>query len=555
LLYNRQELAVIALVGGFASPFLISNGSGNYVSLFIYLIILNTGLLIIAYNKAWRVLNVTAFLFTVILFGSWLATVPYNTGTSAYASGLLFGTIFYLLFFIINIANNIKEQKQFLASDFGILLANTCLFFSAGLYCLNKLNATAYNGLFSATMAVFNLAATYFLFRKNSLDKNILFLLIGITLTFVSLTAPLQLHGHFITLFWASEAVLLCWLHTKSKISVIQYASLIVYAAMLISLLMDWVNVYTTILYTSNRALLLPVIANRGFITSVYTAATSYLLFFILYKNNTGKYAGLVPSNTFRFIAISLVFIGGMLETNYQFSHRFLFADVALLYVQLYIFLFVLLLLLITKRLTRFTWNSRLQVVLLAACIILYFLQLFSTAQVQQTLLLKGNTAYGYLFVGHWLSALLLGVIIYRLVQLIQLFREKDIATWLLCGVVVAFLSAETYLLMNNLLLTNSTGSNIDRVFVKVILPVLWGLCSFGFMWLGMKHQYKPLRIISLSLFSVTLFKLFTYDISNIPVAGKIAAFFCLGVLLLIISFMYQRLKKIIIEDEKKPGV
>jgi len=555
LLYNRQELAVIALVGGFVSPFLVSNGSGNYVSLFIYLIILNTGLLIIAYNKAWRVLNVTAFLFTVILFGSWLATLPETTGASVYVNGLLFAAIFYLLFFVINIANNIKEQKQFLASDFGILLANTCLFFSAGLYCLNKMNAAAYNGLFSAVMAVFNLAATYFLFRKNNLDKNILFLLIGITLTFISLTAPLQLHGHFITLFWASESVLLCWLFTKSRISIIQYASLIVYGAMLISLVMDWVNVYTPALYTNDHVSLLPVIANRGVITSLYTAASSYLFFFILYKNGIEKYAGFVPLNTFRFIAICLVFIGGIIETNYQFSHRFLFADVALLYVQLYIFLFVLLLLLITKRFTRFTWNSRFQMVLLVACIILYFMQLRGTVQVQRTLFLKENDGYQYLFIGHWISTLLLAVIIYRLVRLTQLMKERDIATWLLCGVTVAYLSAEAYLLMNNLLFTNAASSDIDRVFVKVVLPVLWGLCSFGFMWLGMKYQYKTLRIISLSLFSVTLFKLFAYDISNIPIAGKIAAFFCLGVLLLIISFMYQRLKKIIIEDEKKPVV
>jgi uncharacterized membrane protein len=51
------------------------------------------------------------------------------------------------------------------------------------------------------------------------------------------------------------------------------------------------------------------------------------------------------------------------------------------------------------------------------------------------------------------------------------------------------------------------------------------------------------------------LLKLFLFDIRNIPVAGKIAAFFCLGVLLLVVSFMYQRLKKIIIEDEEKKTV
>ncbi|TKK70314.1 DUF2339 domain-containing protein [Ilyomonas limi] len=554
LLYNRQELAVIALVGGFASPFLVSNGSGNYVTLFIYLLILNTGLLIIAYNKTWRILNVTAFLFTVILFSSWLASLPDTTNKSVYANGLLFAAIFYLLFFAINIANNIKERKQFLAFDFGILLLNTCLFFSAGLYCLNKMNATAYNGLFSAVMAVFNLAATYFLFKKNNLDKNILYLLIGITLTFISLTAPLQLHGHFITLFWASEAVLLCWLYIKSNISIVRYASLIVYTAMLISLLMDWVNVYVSFYPVSDNSSLLPVIINRGFITAVYTAAASYLFFFLLHKTNIEKYGDFVPANTFRFIAIALLFIGGIIETNYQFSHRFPFTNIALLYIQLYIFSFVLLLFLITKRFTRFTWSNRFRVAVLAACIMLYFTQLSATVQIQNVLFLKENSAYSYLFAGHWISALLLAIIIYRLTNVTRQNKEKNIAAWLLCGTVVAYLSAEVYLLMNNLLFAHTNAAEIDRVFVKVVLPVLWGLCSFGFMWLGMKHQYKTLRIISLSLFSITLLKLFIYDISNIPIAGKIAAFFCLGVLLLIISFMYQRLKKIIIEDEKKQG-
>jgi uncharacterized membrane protein len=71
-------------------------------------------------------------------------------------------------------------------------------------------------------------------------------------------------------------------------------------------------------------------------------------------------------------------------------------------------------------------------------------------------------------------------------------------------------------------------------------------------MWLGMKYSFKTLRIISLSLFTVTLVKLFAYDIQNIPPGGKIAAFIMLGLLLLIISFMYQRLKKILIGDPEK---
>jgi uncharacterized membrane protein len=71
-------------------------------------------------------------------------------------------------------------------------------------------------------------------------------------------------------------------------------------------------------------------------------------------------------------------------------------------------------------------------------------------------------------------------------------------------------------------------------------------------IWLGMKHRYKPLRIISLCLFAVSLLKLFLFDITNIGPGGKIAAFILLGVLLLTVSFMYQRLKKLLIDDTDK---
>ena len=55
---------------------------------------------------------------------------------------------------------------------------------------------------------------------------------------------------------------------------------------------------------------------------------------------------------------------------------------------------------------------------------------------------------------------------------------------------------------------------------------------------------------MALTLFTVTLVKLFTYDIRGISEGGKIAAFISLGVLLLVISFMYQNIKRIILADE-----
>jgi len=191
LIYDRQEVAIIALVGGFCSPFMVSNESGNYKTLFTYLILLNIGLLVLACKKGWRLLNLLAFLFTLVIVGGWLYTISFNEPVITYKNAFAFITIFYLLFFAINIAHNIKENKQFISSDFGILLANTSLYFTAGLYCLYNMQASEYKGMFSASMGVFNLGLSYLFFRKQKVDPNILYLLIGITLTFVSLTAPL----------------------------------------------------------------------------------------------------------------------------------------------------------------------------------------------------------------------------------------------------------------------------------------------------------------------------------------------------------------------------
>lgn len=552
LLYDRQEVAVIALVGGFVSPFLASSGSGNYQALFMYLIILNAGLLVIAYNKAWRLLNLLAFIFTAILFWSWLGTLPDVTTASTYRNALLFATIFYLLFFAINIANNIKENRRFIAADFGILLSNTALYFSVGLYCLASTNATEYNGLFSASMGVFNLAASWFLFRNQKTDPNILYLLIGVTLTFVSLTAPLQLHGNHITLFWASEAVLLYWLYQKSQIKMLQLSTVIIFIAMLVSLVMDWFNVYF------NNDTSLPIIVNRGFITTIYSAVATCILFLLMDKktaSNTTAGSFLFNKNYFAIVATVLLYLAGLLEIVFQFTHGYPGTSIHLAYVQIYTFSFALLLLLLPQKLSG-KYAVTLQAFLLAACIILYLILAAESYSLQEMALIK-QTLTTQFTITQILIALLAGCIFYRMARLLQEYYKTNPSsssffTWVLCVAVIVYLSVEVNLLVNQLFYSPPTTlADIARVYNKTGLAILWGVSSFAFMWLGMRNKYRPLRIFSLTLFSLTLIKLFAFDIRNIAVAGKIAAFFCLGVLLLVISFMYQRLKKIIVEDEK----
>lgn len=555
-LYNRQELAVIALVGGFATPFMVSNGSGNYKVLFSYLLILNGGLLVIAYNKTWRILNVLAFIFTVLLFGGWIFNLPYATSQDVYRGGFIFATLFYLLFLAVNIANNIKERKQFLAADFGILLSNTGAYFAAGLYCLAAMNQKEYHGLFSACMGVFNLALSYLLLKRQNIDKNILYLLIGITLTFISLTAPIQLNGNWITLFWASECVVLYWLYLRSQIPIIRIASLIIWTAMLISLVMVWINLYV---FSFSHV---DVIANKGFITTVFAALASYGLFLLRRGEiqQAFKPASWPNKIVFRVAALILLFLAGIFEINYQFGYYYHQVEIAPLYLLLYTTGFVLVTTWVSKRIRFLVMPGYLYAGLLVVTLLIYLFSLVTVFQIQQDMLTEN--LYRVHFTAHWITAILVGIVLFMMIRALRstssaAVKENGIAlTWLMCVAVIIYASAEVHLLANTLFYSSANPlGHIQDVYIKAGLPILWGALSFMFMYAGMLYKFRTLRIISLTLFSLTLLKLFVYDIRNIPVAGKIAAFFILGVLLLIVSFMYQRLKTIIIEDGKNVSV
>jgi len=548
LLYNKQELAIIALTGGFASPLLVSSGNNNYIALFTYLAILNTGILVVAYYKGWRLLNFLAFIFTSLFFGIWLLLSADMQNPQTAINAFIFATIFYLLFFAINIAHNIKENKKFIVSDYGILLANTFLYFVAGLYCIAEANLFEYKGWFSAAIGLFNLMVSYFFFFKRKVDTNILYLLIGITLSFISLTAPLQLNGNYITLFWATEAVLLYWLYTKSGIRLMQVASTVIWAAMLVSLMGDWYNIYNDSLAQ------LPIIANKGSITTLFAAVACYALFIIHLKTDAHvKTDGFAPGKTvMRIVALVLAFAAGAWELHHQFHYHYPQMPLYLQYLLLYSGLFVLLASWVMQKVTSLQTPRIVSVVLLFAVMAFYLLNIIPTHYTQRITLITPNL--GGQFIIHWLAAAAIGVCFVRLIHLLkkQLLPQNEVFAWLCCAIAVIFISVELHLLANASFYSSTNPlSEIQRIYIKTGLPILWGLCSFVFMWLGMRHKYRPLRIISLTLFSITLFKLFVFDIRNIPAAGKIAAFFCLGVLLLVVSFMYQRLKKIIIEDEK----
>ena len=71
-------------------------------------------------------------------------------------------------------------------------------------------------GLLSLFIAIINLVLVIWLRMSKKDYKFLIYAMLGLVLTFVSITIPIQLDGNYITLFWAAEMVLLLWLYVKS---------------------------------------------------------------------------------------------------------------------------------------------------------------------------------------------------------------------------------------------------------------------------------------------------------------------------------------------------
>ena len=107
VLQNALPLMVIGEVGGFMAPILASTGQGNHVALFSYYVVLNLGILGVAWFKAWRLPNLLGFLFT---FGVGTAWGVLRYDPEQFATTEPFLIIFFLLYLAIPLLFAFKAE-------------------------------------------------------------------------------------------------------------------------------------------------------------------------------------------------------------------------------------------------------------------------------------------------------------------------------------------------------------------------------------------------------------------------------------------------------------
>lgn len=220
VLQNSSTLAVVAVIGGFLAPLITSTGEGSHVSLFSYYLVLNVGILGIAWFRSWRALNLLGFLFTFVIATLW-GVLQYRPQDGPSVQ------VFLILFFLFYVAVAVLYASRQPPHLRGVI--DTTLIFGVPLVAFGLqaglVARTEYGLAISALVLGVFYAALRQLCRVVGGPAYLLlsraFLALG--LAFASLSIPLAFDGEWVATAWAIEGAAVLWiaLIQRSRLTVL----------------------------------------------------------------------------------------------------------------------------------------------------------------------------------------------------------------------------------------------------------------------------------------------------------------------------------------------
>lgn len=570
--YNRQVIALFGLVGAYAVPFLLSDGSGNVVTLFTYMSIINTGILFIAFKKYWKTLFYGAFVFTWLIYFSWFV-FEYRIDEQ-FGLALIFLCIFFITFYISFLAYKLIHKEKFDIGDSLLLIANSFIFYGFGYGLLSGHMAGRHMlGMFTLYNAFAHFIVTMLVYRQKVYDKNLFYLLVGLVLIFITIAIPVQLDGNWVTILWAGEAALLFYIGRNQSASLYEKFSYPVLAIAFFSLLQDWSDFYYNGI-SGLRSNHTPIF-NIHFLTSLlFIAALSFINILSYKKKNTSAFASnktitAILSFLLPGLLLFVIYNAFRVEIETYWQHQFQLSEkvsskdgypiyqqsnLDLLYFKdiwiiNYSLLFASLLAAINLRYIKNRLLGLANIGLIVITIAAFLIQgLYVLSELRGSYLNQNNNA------DFSVSSFHIGVryvsFCFVLAALYACYRYLK-QPFLRFDFTIAF-----EFLLHTTILWVASSELIQWMDIagsahayKLGLSILWGVYSLLLIVLGIWKKKKYLRVAAIALFGITLIKLFFYDISHLGTIAKTIVFVSLGVLLLIISFLYNKYKHIIFDE------
>ncbi len=554
LWYNQKIIALLGQVAAYAIPFLLSNNSHNVMALFTYISIINLGLIFLSFMREWKTIYHIAFGITWLIYIFWVADESDLKGH--FTQGLLFISINFLTFYATFLAFKIVRKELYKLGEIALLLSNALLYFFVGYYLINETQSNVHLlTYFTLGNAAVHFLVGLFIYKLSLVDKIVSQFIAGLGLLFVTIAIPIELDGNWVTLLWTTEAVIVFLVGFKNERKLYLDLSIPLIIVACISLVQDWFQMYP---YLTGDSVLPSNVVRPFFNLNFWLAVSACIGFGIIsYQSSRKGSAGNRGIRSFFSSLLPLVFVGLLYLTIFHELHHAFDINISqhinplfeennrnidlLIYSCIYISCWMVI---------NYNWIKKQK---------FHLLLLLAGAGVTIIFLLFGLDILGEIreaYISHQIDDVDFYFNRYALLAAIALL-------WL-----CAYSSVKTFGDENKIQPAFSITFNISLLAIisneyihwmeiagysnqyKLGLSLIAGGYALTLIFIGLIKKKKHLRVFAISLFSLTLIKLFFYDLSSLSTISKTVVLIVLGALLLIASFLYNKFKALLFDGD-----
>lgn len=214
---DAELLAAYALAGGLATPLLLSTGANHEVFLFTYLLAIDIATAALVRKKPWDRLLLGAFCATTLYFVLWYLRF-YTEGAFSVT------TVFVVLFFAVFVSDVFARPLPEPSSRGGrsllrwfspsiLLPLGNAAFVSLALYSV--MEDSGRHWFLPWLMLI--LAAAYLAIARLPQSAIIAAIHLSLAVVFLTIAIPLKANGHWITAAWLAEGVGLLWVAARTS--------------------------------------------------------------------------------------------------------------------------------------------------------------------------------------------------------------------------------------------------------------------------------------------------------------------------------------------------
>jgi uncharacterized membrane protein len=498
---NALGLALMAVGGGFATPFLVGSGTDAQVTLFTYNALLVMGTLYLATRRDWPVLNLVSFIATWVTIAAW-AEEFYRP--DKWLRTQFFLTLFCALFLGILIAQLRRHGWKSLVS---LVLAT-----GPFIYHLSSLAVLVGHGVAPLVYLIaVTLVAVAWAMRAQSTRWRV----VAWGVVIAPLLGWLASHGsrHWLLANLVAACAIFA-LHALAQLDVVfRHERRLSKLDAVLMHLNGYALVAATYLALENVAL-----ATAPWAAAAVAAVHAALAWALRRVDRTAALHALAVGIGALTIAVALRLDGPWLTAALGIEGG--------LIVWLGLELAV-------------GWYRIAGAGLLVAAILRYGSLSLPVKPAVFTLFQDEAFAMGAA-----IAAVLLAVgWLYRRYGTSRLPEERTgliVAVLSACVLLVIALSAEN----DNYWTLRGDISPDARFASSLVLSVIWTASAAIFITLGFWRNFAPLRFLAIALFGITVLKVFLVDFSDLGGIYRILGFIGVGLVLLVVSFLYQRTRK-----------